>query len=143
MAFPSYQYVLLIWCRNRPTIIGFLGGVLIFGAGLEHSSAICSTAIYLCIGCYGTSKLFIYCFLSESLHSSIIHETSDIVKSVKVEKVHIVWSPTAGKSRFRSPVYIICMITVGCYGVIAALLLAGQLSTVFRTSTGPNDNTKS
>jgi len=85
----------------------FISGVLIFGIGLEFNAGICSAAIYLCIACYGTSKLFIYCFL--------------------IERVHVVWQPTSGARRFKSPVYIICAITVALYGVIAALLVFGRI----------------
>lgn len=43
----------------------FTAGVLILGAGMEHSSATCSLGIYLCIVFYASSKVFIYCFLSK------------------------------------------------------------------------------
>lgn len=85
----------------------FTCGVLIFGVGLERGIAICSLSIYLCIAFYGTSKLFIYCFL--------------------IEKVHIVWAPTSGAKRFRSPVYIICVVTVALYAVVAALMCIGRV----------------
>jgi hypothetical protein len=42
----------------------FLGGVLIFGVGLETHEAGCSAGIYLCIVFYASSKLLIYAFLS-------------------------------------------------------------------------------
>ncbi|KAF9466603.1 hypothetical protein BDZ94DRAFT_1306191 [Collybia nuda] len=84
----------------------FASGVLVFGVGLELNGAICSAGIYLCIGCYATSKLLIYAFL--------------------IEKVHIVWSPTAGIPRFKSRVYVVCFITVALYLVIIALLLVGR-----------------
>ena len=44
----------------------FTAGVLILGVGMATSAAACSLGIYLCIVFYGTSKLFIYLFLSES-----------------------------------------------------------------------------
>ena len=43
----------------------FTTGVLILGIGMATSKAACSLGIYLCIVFYGTSKLFIYLFLSE------------------------------------------------------------------------------
>ena len=44
----------------------FTAGVLILGVGMTTSAAACSLGIYLCIIFYGTSKLFIYLFLSKS-----------------------------------------------------------------------------
>lgn len=85
----------------------FTCGILIFGVGLEHGATICSLSIYLCIAFYGISKLFIYCFL--------------------IEKVHVVWAPTSNTRRFRSPVYIICVITVTLYAVVAALMFLGRV----------------
>jgi len=43
----------------------FTAGVLILGVGMAASAAACSLGIYLCILFYGTSKIFIYLFLSE------------------------------------------------------------------------------
>lgn len=43
----------------------FTTGVLILGIGMATSTAACSLGIYLCIVFYGTSKLFIYLFLSK------------------------------------------------------------------------------
>jgi len=85
----------------------FTSGVLIFGIGLDRSSIVCSFSIYVCIAFYGTSKLFIYCFL--------------------IEKVHVVWARTANAKRFRSPVYIISVITVALYAVVAALMFIGRV----------------
>ncbi|KAI0047747.1 hypothetical protein FA95DRAFT_1189156 [Auriscalpium vulgare] len=84
----------------------FLSGILIFGVGLETKNAVCSASIYLCIAFYATSKILIYFFL--------------------IEKVHLVWSPSAGR-RLKSPVYIICLITVLSYTVIIALMLVGRI----------------
>ena len=43
----------------------FTAGVLILGVGMATSAVACSLGIYLCIIFYGTSKFFIYLFLSE------------------------------------------------------------------------------
>lgn len=43
----------------------FTAGILILGVGMATSAAACSLGIYLCIVFYGTSKFFIYLFLSE------------------------------------------------------------------------------
>ncbi|KAJ7504319.1 hypothetical protein B0H11DRAFT_511374 [Mycena galericulata] len=84
----------------------FTGGVLIFGVGLEMHEVGCSAGIYLCIIFYSSSKLLIYCFL--------------------IEKVRVVWA--VGEKRFRSPVYVICAVTVGLYAGIIALLFFGRIS---------------
>jgi hypothetical protein len=47
----------------------FTTGILILGIGMATSNAACSLGIYLCIVFYGTSKLFIYLFLSRSFPS--------------------------------------------------------------------------
>jgi len=84
----------------------FISGVIIFGVGLEYNMIFCSMAIYLCIACYGSSKLFIYFFL--------------------VERVYVVWAPASGK-RFKSPIYIFCFGTVVLYGAIFGLLVWGRI----------------
>ncbi|KAJ7890457.1 hypothetical protein B0H14DRAFT_2497089 [Mycena olivaceomarginata] len=84
----------------------FASGILIFGVGLETHQAVCSAGIYLCIVFYASSKLLIYTFL--------------------IEKVYVVWA--GGEKRFRSPIYIICAITVGLYAGIIALLFFGRVS---------------
>ena len=43
----------------------FTSGILILGVGMTASTVACSLGIYLCIVFYGTSKFFIYLFLSE------------------------------------------------------------------------------
>lgn len=96
---------------------------MIFGIGLEMHEAGCSAGIYLCIIFYSSSKFLIYAFLSTILCSSI---TWFGLISLSVEKVHVVWA--VGENRFRSPVYIICAVTVGLYaGVIALLFFGGFL----------------
>ncbi|KAF7370539.1 hypothetical protein MSAN_00686000 [Mycena sanguinolenta] len=84
----------------------FSSGILIFGIGLETNDSVCSAGIYLCIVFYSSSKLCIYAFL--------------------IEKVHVVWA--IGEKRLRSPVYIICAITVGLYAGVIALLFFGRVS---------------
>jgi len=84
----------------------FISGVIIFGVGLEYNLTLCSMAIYLCIACYGSSKLFIYFFL--------------------VERVYVVWAPAGGK-RFKSPIYVFCFITIVLYGSVVALLIWGRI----------------
>ncbi|KAJ7247606.1 hypothetical protein B0H12DRAFT_736805 [Mycena haematopus] len=83
----------------------FSSGILIFGVGLETRES-CSAGIYLCIVFYSSSKLLIYAFL--------------------IEKVHVVWA--VGEKRFRSPVYIICAVTVGLYAGVITLLFFGRIS---------------
>ena len=43
----------------------FTAGVLILGVGMTTGAGACSLGIYLCIVFYGTSKFFIYLFLSK------------------------------------------------------------------------------
>lgn len=50
----------------------FLGGVIIFGVGLDRSSSICSVGIILCVVFYATSKAFIYMFLSEFVNGTLL-----------------------------------------------------------------------
>ncbi|KAF9065062.1 hypothetical protein BDP27DRAFT_78974 [Rhodocollybia butyracea] len=86
----------------------FSSGILIFGIGLEFSSAVCSAAIIHCVSFYATSKILVYFYL--------------------IERVHIVWAPVEGRSRFKSPVDVICFITVSLYTVVIALMIAGRIS---------------
>ncbi|KAJ7624591.1 hypothetical protein FB45DRAFT_923763 [Roridomyces roridus] len=77
-------------------------GLLIFGIGLQMDHDSCETGIFICVLFYTTSKILIYCFLTE--------------------KVYIVWGN--GNRRLRSPVYLACMGVVGLYvGVIIAMIL--------------------
>ncbi|KAF8896522.1 hypothetical protein BD779DRAFT_591208 [Infundibulicybe gibba] len=85
----------------------FSSGILIFGVGMETTEGACSAAIALCIAFYATSKIFIYLFLAE--------------------KVYIVWSPAMGARRFKSPIYLICFVTISIYTVIIALMVAGRI----------------
>ncbi|KII85175.1 hypothetical protein PLICRDRAFT_45329 [Plicaturopsis crispa FD-325 SS-3] len=85
----------------------FIGGILIFGVGLDIQNIACSLAIFSCIGFYASSKVFIYLFL--------------------LEKLHIVWSPISGVRRLKSPVYIVCAFTIVVYSAIIALLLVGRI----------------
>lgn len=82
-------------------------GILIFGIGLDQGITTCSLSIYLCIAFYGTSKLFMYCFL--------------------IEKVHVVWAPTSNTKRLTSPVFIICAVTVALYAVVVGLMFIGRV----------------
>ncbi|KAE9402887.1 hypothetical protein BT96DRAFT_990727 [Gymnopus androsaceus JB14] len=86
----------------------FSSGILIFGVGLELNAAVCSVAVDICIAFYATSKILVYFYL--------------------IERVHIVWAPVEGRSRLRSPVDVICFITVSLYAVVIALLIAGRIS---------------
>ncbi|KAF8216579.1 hypothetical protein K438DRAFT_1703578, partial [Mycena galopus ATCC 62051] len=88
----------------------FSSGILIFGVGLETDAAVCEAGIYLCIVFYSSSKFLIYSFL--------------------IEKVHVVWD--VGEKRFKSPVYIICVVTVSLYAAVIALLFFGKSSFLLR-----------
>ncbi|KAJ7104334.1 hypothetical protein B0H15DRAFT_766878 [Mycena belliarum] len=81
----------------------FSTGILVFGVGLQLNATACAAGIYLCILFYTTSKLLIYSFLTE--------------------KMYVVWD--TNRSRWRSPVYIICTATVGLYfGIILVMFLS-------------------
>lgn len=49
----------------------FVAGVLILGAGMEHSKATCSLGIHLCIVFYASSKVFVYWFLGEAISNKV------------------------------------------------------------------------
>jgi hypothetical protein len=50
---------------HQPRVFAYtsIGGIIIFGAGLESSRGACSMGILLCIIFYATSKALIYAFL--------------------------------------------------------------------------------
>ncbi|KDQ50001.1 hypothetical protein JAAARDRAFT_142595 [Jaapia argillacea MUCL 33604] len=87
----------------------FMGGLLIFGAGVELHPLACSLGVDICIAFYATSKIFIYCFL--------------------MEKVYIVWAPPTGVAgRFKSPIYNCCIVAVSMYSVVVAIAVIGATS---------------
>lgn len=106
----------------------WIGGVLIFGVGLARGTVTCSLAIYLCIAFYGTSKIFIYCFLSET--GIVVFHLNATDNVYLVEKVHVVWAPTLHAKRFKSTIYIICVITVALYPAVAILLIVGTCESI-------------
>jgi hypothetical protein len=55
------QHICAPW--TLPYSPSLLGGIVIFGAGLESTSTTCALGIYLCIVFYATSKALIYFFL--------------------------------------------------------------------------------
>ena len=48
-----------------------------------------------------------------------------------VEKVHLVWSPTAGSRRLQSKIYLLCAVTVGLYAVVIVVMVIGKLFRLF------------
>ncbi|KAL0569002.1 hypothetical protein V5O48_012971 [Marasmius crinis-equi] len=82
------------------------GAVLLFGVGLETELGACIAATNMCIIFYGSTKVIIYVFL--------------------VERVHLVWSPTASTSgRLQSKVWLLCMgLNIG-YVIILVLMFIG------------------
>ncbi|KAJ6533726.1 hypothetical protein B0H19DRAFT_1272360 [Mycena capillaripes] len=91
----------------------FSSGILIFGVGLQANAAACATGIYICVGFYTFSKILIYAYLSE--------------------KVYVVWE--TGRSRLRSPVYLVCLATVFLYAAVIVVMLIGHI-TEFREGDG-------
>ncbi|KDQ56345.1 hypothetical protein JAAARDRAFT_59236 [Jaapia argillacea MUCL 33604] len=84
-------------------------GILIFGAGMELNSVSCSLGIDFCIAFYATSKIFIYFFLTE--------------------KVYLVWAPLSrGHGRFKSPVFLMCFVSMCLYSVVVVVIVVGKIS---------------
>ncbi|KAJ7067526.1 hypothetical protein C8F01DRAFT_668985 [Mycena amicta] len=83
----------------------FSSGILVFGVGLQMNKTACAAGIYLCVLFYTSSKILIYAFLTE--------------------KVYIVWN--TNRPRLRSPVYLICIITVGLYSAVVLAMLFGRI----------------
>ena len=104
----------------------FTAGVLILGVGMAASASACSLGIYLCIVFYGTSKIFIYLFLSEfplPLWMAIV-----MLSVFTVERVHVVWRPTPTTPRLRSRVYVVCMSLLTFYLGVAGIMFYGRIS---------------
>ncbi|KAJ7643516.1 hypothetical protein FB45DRAFT_895335 [Roridomyces roridus] len=98
---PSWLRVCVLLIFLDSYCFMFASGILIFGVGLQRNTTTCAAGIYLCVLFYTSSKVLIYTFLTE--------------------KVFIVWD--TGRSRKRSPVYLICVATITLYfGVILAVL---------------------
>ncbi|KIK51399.1 hypothetical protein GYMLUDRAFT_64846 [Collybiopsis luxurians FD-317 M1] len=103
------------WARIRVLLLFvdswsflFTSSMLLFGIGLESNKIVCAMALYTCVMFYATSKALIYFFL--------------------IERVYVVWTPNiGGEGRLRSPIYILCMIVVAFYGVVAALMAVGRV----------------
>ncbi|KAL0567385.1 hypothetical protein V5O48_014613 [Marasmius crinis-equi] len=86
----------------------FSSGLLIFGVGMETFAGACKAGPIMCVIFYGSSKVFIYCFL--------------------VEKVHLVWSPTAETGgRMKSRIWKICMALNAGYVVVVVLMCLGLI----------------
>ncbi|KAJ7737774.1 hypothetical protein DFH07DRAFT_944191 [Mycena maculata] len=83
----------------------FSSGLLVFGVGLQKNTTTCAVGICLCISFYTSSKVLIYAFLTE--------------------KVYMVWD--TGRSRFRSPVYLVCAVTVLLYLGIVICMIWGRI----------------
>ncbi|KAJ7881977.1 hypothetical protein B0H14DRAFT_3857597 [Mycena olivaceomarginata] len=66
----------------------------------------CATGIYICILFYASSKILIYAYLSE--------------------KVYIVWD--TGRSRLRSLVYLVCLVTVCLYAAVIVVMMIGRIN---------------
>ncbi|KAF8144119.1 hypothetical protein K438DRAFT_1993197 [Mycena galopus ATCC 62051] len=91
----------------------FASGILVFGVGLQRNTTSCAAGIYICVIFYTSSKVLIYSFLAE--------------------KVYTVWD--TGRSRLRSPVFLLCMATLFLYGAIIIIVLIGRVAE-FRAGDG-------
>ena len=114
-------------CFNHLILSRNVGGILIFGIGLEYAKAVCTIAIYLCIFFYASSKLFFYAFLGELLSALFGHDLVHNSYITIAEKVYIVWSRANGVRRFESPVYLTCVVSVSFYCIVMTLMLGGVL----------------
>ncbi|KAJ7067527.1 hypothetical protein C8F01DRAFT_1365586 [Mycena amicta] len=83
----------------------FCSGILVFGVGMQRNATACAAGIYLCVLFYSTSKILIYAFLTE--------------------KVYIVWD--TDRPRLRSPVFLICITTVGLYAAVVVSMVFGRI----------------
>jgi len=101
-----------------------IGGLVIFGIGLESSISVCRTGIFLCIVFYASSKALLYVFLSKQATS--IFSLSLMFSSV--EKVHVVWSSTPKTPRLKSPVYLVGMGTIVFYTIVGIVMVIGRVS---------------
>jgi len=88
----------------------FSSGILILGLGLEKNDVSCSMGILLCIIFYGTSKFFIYVFLSE--------------------RVHVVWRPAPHSPRLQCKAYVGCVAVLIGYCGVVGVLFYGRVSFV-------------
>ncbi|KAF5360029.1 hypothetical protein D9758_007589 [Tetrapyrgos nigripes] len=86
----------------------FSSGLVTFGIGLETSLSACMTGIFLCIIFYASTKLLLYIFL--------------------IEKVHTVWSASTGTPRRKSAVYLAGIVSLVIYLAVAVLLVIGRIS---------------
>ncbi|CAK5276368.1 unnamed protein product [Mycena citricolor] len=109
--FSPRTYTLLVFLTSY--LFLFVSSFLIFGLGLQLDAASCGSAIYLCVTFYTTSKVLIYIFLSE--------------------RVHIVWD--TGTERVRSPVYLVCAVTVAMYVGVVVAVFVGRIDE-FRAGDG-------
>ncbi|CAK5276951.1 unnamed protein product [Mycena citricolor] len=116
--FSPRTYTLLVFLTSY--LFLFVSSFLIFGLGLQLDAASCGSAIYLCVTFYTTSKVLIYIFLCACPLSSSDTLSSQTARTA--ERVHIVWD--TGTERVRSPVYLVCAVTVAMYvGVVVAVFV--------------------
>ncbi|KAL0578560.1 hypothetical protein V5O48_003410 [Marasmius crinis-equi] len=103
----------------------FTSAVLLFGVVLETNLNACMAATNMCIIFYGSTKVIIYVFLGRS-PPPFLTATNVVLSLFRVERVHLVWSPTASSGgRLRSKVWLLCMgLNVG-YIVILVLMFVG------------------
>ncbi|KAF9645371.1 hypothetical protein BDM02DRAFT_587825 [Thelephora ganbajun] len=99
-------YVLLIFIWSW--LFLFTSGILLLGFGLERNHVSCSVGVFLCIIFYGSSKFFIYAFLSE--------------------RIYVVWRSPYHSRRFQCKAYIVCIITLLGFCGVAAALFYGRIS---------------
>lgn len=112
----------LSWPRLCTTLVFFVSWAFIFcaatlinGTGLSMNHVTCTLGIFSCIVLYALTKLFIYAYL--------------------IEKVWLVWSPKMpghmGKqSRWRSPLYRGCLLSLVPFIVIIVFMIVGRIAII-------------
>jgi hypothetical protein len=110
-------------CSPRIILTVCPAGILVFGVGLQLNGTACAAGIYLCILFYTSSKVLIYLFLSACFFHPAALDAHSFCRLA--EKVYVVWNTNC--SRLRSPVYIICIVTVALYSAVVLVMFLGRI----------------
>ncbi|KAI1795716.1 hypothetical protein LXA43DRAFT_734097 [Ganoderma leucocontextum] len=105
---PSWPRLLVIFNLIDSWTFIFTIAILVHGLGMELSVTVCTMGILSCIIFYGTSKIFIYLFLTE--------------------KVYAVWATGPIKGRMHCKVYLACLALVSCYIGVGILMVVERIA---------------
>lgn len=95
--------------------------MVIIVAGSNSRRVLCLVAQHTCITLYVTSKILVYFFLGTSVFPLEPYTRPDAL--LPAEKVHIVWGPLKGDRRFRSPIYLTCLVMTLFYPMYLVIVL--------------------